>query len=547
MWSAFEHRSGRVIAVGRLLLAMAFLLAVLADPRQPSQGMETPTFVVIGGYMLVSLVLLLATWDNWWRDHKFAQSAHVLDMGFFAAVAFLTEGHVSTPFFAIFLFLVMAAFKRFGWRAAAFTAGVALLVFTIAGLLAIHFDAAELRWDRFLLRRYYLLLLAVLVIWFALNHVQLRGESRQQLPGDVDAGAMPARQALVVRARQRIRCGRAMFIWADADEPWVWALESTAGGIAEHRFQPDGLDDPVAPVLAGRAFLFNLPMQRQLWRSADGQLGTSLEQAAIAGPLVGRLALAEGLAVPVLADQGEGLLVLDGIAGMCADDLVFAQAMAQELAVQLNRQALLELTAAAASDRIRLALARDIHDSVLQLLAALGFRLAALQRGLPAGADQHRQLSELADQLTGSQQELRDYVQNLRDQPGTRAARPELVALTETLAKQWGIACTLHPDTPDLELPASLIGEIRQLVREMVANAARHGQARQIDVALHLNAGTLQLAVRDNGTGFATLADGSIQQPWSLKERVQDLGGTLTVDSGPGGSVIIIALKNRRY
>ncbi|MEI6417981.1 MAG: hypothetical protein WCO82_02815, partial [Sphingomonadales bacterium] len=157
MWAAFEHRSGRVIAVGRLLLALAFLLAVLVDPRQPSQGLETPTFVVIGGYMAISLALLLATWDDWWRDHQFARSALVLDMGFFASVAFLTEGHVSTPFFAIFLFLVMAAFKRFGWRAAAITAGVALLVFTVAGLLAIHMDVADLRWDRFLLRRYYLL------------------------------------------------------------------------------------------------------------------------------------------------------------------------------------------------------------------------------------------------------------------------------------------------------------------------------------------------------------------------------------------------------
>ncbi|MEI6419947.1 MAG: histidine kinase, partial [Sphingomonadales bacterium] len=383
--------------------------------------------------------------------------------------------------------------------------------------------------------------------WFALNHVQLRGDSRQPSVGDADAGALPARQMLVVRARQRMRCQRAIFIWADADEPWVWALESTAGGIAEHRFQPDGLDDLVAPTLAGRAFLFSMPLHRQLWRSAEGHLGTSQEAAALAQPMATRLTLNQGLAVPVLADQGDGMLVLDGIAGLCADDLAFAQGMAEELAIQLNRQALLELTAAAASDRIRLALARDIHDSVLQLLAALGFRLAALQRGIPAGTNQQRQLAELADQLTGSQQELRDYVQNLRDQPGTRAARPELAALTDTLARQWDLACTLDPDMPELELPASLIGEIRQLVREMVANAARHGQARQISVALHRNTGALQLAVRDDGIGFATMADGSIQQPWSLKERVQDLGGTLTVDSGPGGSAIIIALKDRRY
>ena len=70
------------------------------------------------------------------------------------------------------------------------------------------------------------------------------------------------------------------------------------------------------------------------------------------------------------------------------------------------------------------------------------------------------------------------------------------------------------------------------VVSEALANAAKHARAEVVAVAVSARDGTLGLSVRDDGVGGATPGAGS--GLLGLTDRVESLGGTISVDSPPG-------------
>ena len=91
-------------------------------------------------------------------------------------------------------------------------------------------------------------------------------------------------------------------------------------------------------------------------------------------------------------------------------------------------------------------------------------------------------------------------------------------------------------------IPIRLHLDVRQLLREAVANAARHGSATRVEVEVALGDGRLDLRFVDDGQGFPPVADGVKEQPWSLKERVDRAGGDLNIESSEGRTAIAVVL-----
>jgi signal transduction histidine kinase len=116
-----------------------------------------------------------------------------------------------------------------------------------------------------------------------------------------------------------------------------------------------------------------------------------------------------------------------------------------------------------------------------------------------------------------------------------------LKALTQRLARQWGIACTFkHFGEFPVEVPG-LANEIQQMLREGVANAVRHGSADQISITLWAEASELKLKIVDNGIGLPPNQAGSVR-PRSLHERTQALRGSFKAHGGSAGTTIEIRL-----
>ena len=195
--------------------------------------------------------------------------------------------------------------------------------------------------------------------------------------------------------------------------------------------------------------------------------------------------------------------------------------------------------------KARVAVARDLHDSVVQFLAGIGFRLEALIRS-PADADEHAAgLAELKDMVLTEQRQMRAFIRGLKT--GKPISVDELsrdcASLCQLLGRQWNVDCVFSNDMEPgwVMLRAQL--EVQQLIREAVANAVRHGGATQVSVSLAGDDDRLCLTVGDNGCGFATPAAGlAITPPASLNARVREARGEIEITSRAGATAVVIQL-----
>ena len=118
------------------------------------------------------------------------------------------------------------------------------------------------------------------------------------------------------------------------------------------------------------------------------------------------------------------------------------------------------------------------------------------------------------------------------------------------LGRQWRCEVEFEVSPPDLTLPPVLARHVRHLLAEAVSNAARHGPAKHIRIAVAASEDVLSITVSDDGEGFRGLAgvyeDAKLKElhlgPASLRSRVDELGGTLKLETTPTGSRIDVRL-----
>ena len=91
------------------------------------------------------------------------------------------------------------------------------------------------------------------------------------------------------------------------------------------------------------------------------------------------------------------------------------------------------------------------------------------------------------------------------------------------------------------EVPARVRYELLAVLKECLANAAHHAQARTITVDLAANNGDLWLTIKDDGRGFDPTLQPAGCGLRNLRERVQQAGGWLNIESKPGCGTAILA------
>lgn len=534
----FRHRSGRVIATGRLVLAAAFLLAILIDPTQPNQRPDV-VYALLIGYVVWAAGLIGLTWRNWWLDFRLAAPSHLADVAVFGIVVYFTEGYTS-PFFTFFVFLLLSAAIRWGWRETALTAALVLLLYMAAGTAALLVGAGEFELERLLVRSTYLVVLSLVFVWFAFNQ-------RPMLPHATASGfdpriaeePSPIRDALVVAA-DRLNAGRLLFAWSLEEEPWQNFTLLEREGLRSERVGPVE-QRPLFTMTAGdQPFLFHGSRGRALCRPA-GMRSMRGFRVGIDPGIAKRFGIDEGLMIPIRAREYEGELIAMDIEGMSADDLETASLVGSEVVSMLDRASMFAVSEEAAFTRARLSVARDLHDSVLQALAGASFRLEGLKSLAGAGDGLESEIDAVKADLTIEQRNVRAFIDSLRSghmsrQPGD--FRIGLPALLDQLCRRWNLDCRLSMSDEAIMVPVWMQHELRQIIREAAANAARHGRAKSLHVDVAARDGELSLVISDDGEGFSIEdEEGKTRgtDPWSVSERARGLGGSASLISGPTG------------
>lgn len=199
----------------------------------------------------------------------------------------------------------------------------------------------------------------------------------------------------------------------------------------------------------------------------------------------------------------------------------------------------------------RLALSRDLHDSVLQTLAALRVRLATTIHGL-ATANTPHQLTELhamEELVTAEQAHLRRLLAaNEAASGATVDLAREVERCCRFIALQWGIECRLTPIDHNMPVSAETAAEVEYLIREAAANAVKHAAARHITVSLAQADGEILLALKDNPgaepvTREAYTGDFELQSQ-SIMKRLGKIGGTAYFHNLSMNSLISIRLPS---
>ncbi len=199
-----------------------------------------------------------------------------------------------------------------------------------------------------------------------------------------------------------------------------------------------------------------------------------------------------------------------------------------------NTQARVDLTASrarvvAATDDIRRRIERDLHDGTQQRLVSLALDVRTTQASVPDMQSQLRiELADIADGLVAALDDLREI---------SRGIHPALLAggglgpALKALARRSPLPVELDIDL-DGRLPDHVEVAAYYVAAEALTNAAKHARPTAIWVAADVVDGRLRLTVRDDGIGGADPANGSGLT--GLRDRVEALGGTITVHSPPG-------------
>jgi signal transduction histidine kinase len=186
-----------------------------------------------------------------------------------------------------------------------------------------------------------------------------------------------------------------------------------------------------------------------------------------------------------------------------------------------------------AADEARKRLERDLHDGAQQrfVLASLWLKSAAVQaHGTPAEPF----LAEAVEQLQHGLAELRDLAHGLH--PAVLSERGLAAALDGLVRRSplpVGLRVTRERVAPAVETA------IYYTIAETLTNVARHARASHAIVTIEVADGALVAEVADDGIGGAGTTAGSGLR--GLGDRLEAVGGTLSIDSPRGGPTIIRA------
>lgn len=188
----------------------------------------------------------------------------------------------------------------------------------------------------------------------------------------------------------------------------------------------------------------------------------------------------------------------------------------------------------------RVRIAREVHDELGQALTAMKIDLQQLGRRHPGLQEPlagiARTIDETVDIVRRIAADLRPAI--LDDLGITAALEQQLRRVREST----GIRTTLTvAEEPEIDMLTGVT--LYRIAQEALANVVRHAEASAVEIALAVDRGSAVLSIRDDGRG---MPPEKAHDPQSLgllgiRERAELLGGSVTIDTLPGGGTIVVA------
>ena len=189
-------------------------------------------------------------------------------------------------------------------------------------------------------------------------------------------------------------------------------------------------------------------------------------------------------------------------------------------------------------------LSRELHDDIGQLLTAATLQIRWLQRRVPEDLQGH--CLGLCNVLEETLAKVRDVSAILNPRQLTSlgleaSLRAHLLKTLENTPIHWSLECQQRLTG----IPEEMAVAAFRITQEAVTNMLRHAQAHNLLIRLQRVPDGLSLSISDDGQGFSPAIDPGLEGQRGMAgmfERLDQLGGTLSVSSQPGKGTRIDAL-----
>jgi signal transduction histidine kinase len=226
---------------------------------------------------------------------------------------------------------------------------------------------------------------------------------------------------------------------------------------------------------------------------------------------------------------------------------------ATQAAVAIENARLHALAREAAIGEERARLAREMHDSLAQVLGYVNTKAQAAQELLRAGQVDRAtdQIGQLGQAAREAYVDVREHLLSLRT---TRAADQGFLDALRQYLERWeeqsGVRVDLQADPDDEalgDLPPTAELQLLRIIQEALSNVRKHAGATVATVRLGAADGRLAVAIEDNGAGFdpAALAPSAFPRfgLTGMRERAEAVGGTLEIRSTLGAGTRVLVCR----
>lgn len=499
-------------------------LALLWLAIERPDGLAHALFIemALAAYLGLSAVLVALEM----RGTKISPPAYFIVHGadiFLVSTLVYASESATSPFFVFFIFINIAAAIHWGWRGAAVTS--VLLVVIFLGLVALQPETEGLSSEgaRTLVRSGFLVLSGALLAYLgahrerrAVQFSRLAEWPPFSLRNPVDAAPALAHAAAVVGAN------RLLIIWAERDEPCHHVLLWTPEDIEITR---ELLPADVA-------------------RPLESFSETETVSGDLMGYLIERFGASSALSASFSGPHLYGGVFMLDRACWSDEHVALVKIIAARIGLELEEDVLQSRLEQLAEERERNKLARDLHDGVLQALTAASLHLKVAAERQP---QQTSNIYAIQDLLTREARRLRRFIDESRDTTAAASADSSHLARmlrrrAEGAERQWGCTITCDLDA-SIHCSPRIARHMRHMLSEAVANAVRHGDARNINVRLFRHTGLIVLEIADDGSGFPGLSGRYSAEdletmnagPRSLLARAREIPGSLWLETSACG------------
>lgn len=235
-----------------------------------------------------------------------------------------------------------------------------------------------------------------------------------------------------------------------------------------------------------------------------------------------------------------GLLTIATIMGAFISSIIIQSTDRQSLIDELTRSRAdlmrVEREAGRLTERQRLA--RDIHDTLAQHFTSIIMHLSAAKHSNPEAVRSAVQQAE--DAARDGLDEIRRIVLDMQPEQIEKAS---LIEAVEEVAARWSaenrVQVKMKVTGTPRSLPLSAETALLRISQEAMHNINKHAQAKNVNITFSFMEDIFVMDIADDGMGFDPSKTSGGFGLKTMRNRIEELNGTLTIESEPGGGTAI--------